>query len=111
MRRWLVQLGFDPGQIEIHTDGIPRIAVAVRPEQAAEVEMVINAAELSDPDPWPSFWDIARQSHIYPTNVATTAEGDDHHSLTTAIGWHPEDRDAREPVIRNEVRDVTTHFE
>ncbi len=105
-RRWLVQLGFDPGHIETHTDGIPRIAVAVRPEEAAEVEMVINAAELTDPDSWPSFWDVAQQPHVYPAHVEQTSTASHHHAHATPIGWHPEDRNTPEPVDRTQTLDV-----
>jgi hypothetical protein len=30
-QRWLIQAGFDPNRIEVHHQGIPRIAVAVEP--------------------------------------------------------------------------------
>jgi len=110
-RRWLVQLGFDPGHIETHTDGVPRIAVAVRPEEAAEVEMVINAAELTDPDSWPSFWDVAQQPHVYPALIEQTAELSRPHPHATAIGWHPEDRVAPEPPDLTKVLDVRSEFE
>jgi hypothetical protein len=110
-RRWLVQLGFDPGQIEIHTDGIPRIAVAVRPEQAVAAEMVINAAELTDPDSWPSFWDVAQQRHIYPEVAVALSDHPFHHARTTAIGWHPEDRETEERLVLNQIRDVMSSFE
>jgi hypothetical protein len=110
-RRWLVQLGFDPGHIETHTNGIPRIAVAVRPEEAAEVEMVINAAELTDPDPWPSFWDVAQQPHIYPTLIEQTTAPSVHHGHATPIGWHPEDRHNPEPVDRTRTLDVIPRLE
>jgi hypothetical protein len=65
-RRWLVHAGFDPSQIEVMTDGIPRIAVKVAPGQAAEAEFIIDAVELTDPEGLPSFWDLARQPHVYP---------------------------------------------
>jgi hypothetical protein len=110
-RRWLVQLGFDPSQIETHTDGVPRIAVAVRPEEAAEVEMVINAAELTDPDSWPSFWDVAQQAHVYPVLVEQTTELPLPHARTTAIGWHPEDRSSSDAVRLTRVVDVMTGFD
>jgi hypothetical protein len=110
-RRWLVQLGFDPGLIETHTDGVPRIAVAVQPEESAEVELVINAAELTDPNAWPSFWDVARQDHIYPEHDAKAGELPLHHARTTAIGWHPEDRGAPEPVGLTRIWDVSSRFE
>ena len=59
-RRWLVHAGFDPAQIHVTIDGIPRIAVLVAPGQAAEAGLIIDAAELADPEGLPSFWDLAR---------------------------------------------------
>ena len=64
-RRWLVHAGIDPSQIETITTGVPRIAVRLAPGQAAEVSLVIDAAELSDPQGFPSFWDLARQPHFH----------------------------------------------
>ena len=58
-RRWLVQAGFDPSRIEAHSHGVPRLAVAVEPGEAAEVAMLIDAAEASDPDGFPSFLELA----------------------------------------------------
>ena len=58
--RWLIEVGFDPGRIELHHHGIPRMAVAVEPGQAAEVDRIIDAAESSDPDGTPSVWDVAQ---------------------------------------------------
>jgi hypothetical protein len=107
-RRWLVQLGFTPAQIEIHTDGIPRIAVAVGPEQAAEVELVINAAELTDPDAWPSFWELARQDHVYPRVAGAADPVGLQETRTTAIGWHPEERAT---TSLTEVWDTSSMFE
>jgi hypothetical protein len=109
-RRWLVQLGFDPAQIEIHADGIPRIAVAVRPEQAAEVEMVINAAELTDPNAWPSFWDVAQQEHVYPAVGEAAPEVPLPQTRTSVIGWHPVDRGASGSDDLNSVWDATARF-
>jgi hypothetical protein len=110
-RRWLVQLGIEPSHIETHTHGIPRIAVAVRPEEAYEVEMVINAAELTDPDSWPSFWDVAQQPHVYPPRVEQTTEHPAPHAHATPIGWHPEDRNNPEPPDRTSILDVSSRFE
>jgi len=109
-RRWLVQLGFDPGHIETHTDGIPRIALSVEADRAAEAEMVINAAELTDPNPWPSFWDLARQEHVYPAAAVSHATTE-HHAQTMPIGWHPAEEKATEAIELTEVWDVTTQFE
>jgi hypothetical protein len=88
-RRWLIHAGFDPSQIEAMTDGIPRIAVRLGPGQAAEAELVIDAVELTDPKGNPSFWDLARQKHIYPKAASPTeylAAATDPSTFT--IGYH-----------------------
>jgi hypothetical protein len=64
-KRWLVQAGFDSSQIEVMTDGIPRIAIRVTPGQAFAAELVLDAVELTDPQGLPSFWDLAHQPHVY----------------------------------------------
>jgi hypothetical protein len=91
-QRWLIQSGFDPGRIEVHHQGIPRIAVAVEPGEAAVAEMVINAAESGDPDGPPSIWDLARQYHIHP-QIEPPAESSapESHTSSFVVSWHPVD--------------------
>jgi hypothetical protein len=93
-RRWLVQNGIEPSRIEVHTDGIPRLAVAVDAGQFAEVELLISAAESDDPDGNPSFWDLARQKHVYPelqeSDASVVPEA---RSESFVIGWRPLDSD------------------
>lgn len=90
-RRWLIEAGFDPGRIEAHKHGIPRIAVSVEPGQAAEVERIIAAALSSDPDGSPSVWDVARQQHIYPEAAEPPGPAGVIHSETFVVGWRPQD--------------------
>jgi hypothetical protein len=93
-RRWLVHAGFDPSQIEVMTDGIPRIAIKLMPGQAAEAGMIIDAVEQTDPQGLPSFWDLARQPHVHPEHatVAETAAGETE-PKTFVIGYRvPDDR-------------------
>jgi hypothetical protein len=92
----LVQVGFDSARIEVNLRDSPRLSVAVGPGEAAEVEMVIHAAEEGDPDGSPSFWELARHQHIYPQSQ----EGDSAvergtRSASFVIGWRPLD-DVRE---------------
>jgi hypothetical protein len=91
-RRWLVQLGFDQAFIETHTEGTPRLALAIKPDEWPEVEAVINAAEMSDPQGWPSFWDLAQQTHVVHEEAAQEDVREFRQSHATAIGWHPEER-------------------
>jgi len=91
-RRWLLQAGFDPSRIEAHTQGIPRLAMAVEPGESAEFELVIDAAESTDPEGNPSFWDLARQKHIYLQTAADPRQMSDAsqpHSFV--VGWRPID--------------------
>jgi hypothetical protein len=53
-RRWLRLLEFDPTRIEAHSQGTPRLAVAVELGEAAEVALLIDIAESTDPDGSPS---------------------------------------------------------
>ena len=93
-RRWLIQAGIDPSRIEAHPHGTPRLAVAVQPGEAAEVALLIDAAEAGDPDGFPSFLELARQRHIYPQVI----EPDDSvakeaRAASFVIGWRPIDTD------------------
>ena len=88
---WLTRLGVSPDRIEAHSDGIPRLAVSVHPAELAGIEMVINAVERSDPDGRPSFWDVARLPHVYPSQVEGPAADGRGPRGSTAIGWHPTD--------------------
>jgi hypothetical protein len=90
-KRWLIEAGFDPGRIELHHHGIPRMAVAVEPGQAAEVERLIAAAESSDPDGSPSVWDVARQQHVYSEASEPAQSPDATHSESFVVGWRPQD--------------------
>jgi hypothetical protein len=98
-RRWLIHAGFEPSQIEAMTDGIPRIAVRLRPGEAAQAELVIDAVELTDPQGNPSFWDLARQKHVYPKAAATlealSASTD---PTSFSIGYHPQEERLRDLV-------------
>jgi hypothetical protein len=104
-RRWLAQAGFDPSRIEVHPQGIPRLAVAIEPGEYAEVELVIDAAESTDPEGNPSFWDLARQKHIYlqrePASEQTSPPTDPRSFM---IGWRPIDSEREVLQVSTEMR-------
>jgi hypothetical protein len=111
--RWLLQLGFQPGQIEVHRDGVPWISVLVSGDQWDEAQMVFEAAELNDPDGWPSFWQLAKMPHPHfdaPPLDATAS------AVVTArpspVGWHPDDRAVAAEDDQGLTRflDVSTRF-
>ncbi|MGC8640306.1 MAG: hypothetical protein ACP5XB_10570 [Isosphaeraceae bacterium] len=94
-RRWLVHAGFDPGQIEAVTDGIPRIAVRVNPGESSAAGQILSAVELTDPDGLPSFWELARQSHVHADFgfEAATAVAQPIESRTFVLGYRvPDER-------------------
>jgi hypothetical protein len=88
---WLAQLGFKPHQIEMHKDGIPRIALSIEPYQWAEVSLLIAAVERTDPDGFPSFWDPPRSHRIPSGEHPEATPVAPHRSRSAAIGWHPLD--------------------
>ncbi len=92
-RRWLVHAGFDASQIEVSCEGIPRISVRVDLGQAAEAELIINAAERGDPDGLPGFWDLARIEHLHPHHAAEGIQEmpEQAESRTFVVGFHPQD--------------------
>jgi len=93
-RRWLIQAGIDPSRIEAHPHGTPRIAVAVESGEAAEVALLIDAAESGDPDGFPSFLDLARRRHIYPEAMESNETlAKEARSASFLLGWRPVDRD------------------
>jgi hypothetical protein len=111
-QRWLLQRGFAPGQIETHRDGVPWISVVASPEQSAEAELIFKAAEVTDPDGWPSFWELARMPHPHIEPVAADATAT---SIVSAgrspVGWHPlETAGAPDDAVSTEVWDVSTRF-
>ena len=114
--RWLRQVGIDPGRIEVNRDGVPWISVIATHDQAAEVEMIFQAAEVNDPDGWPSFWELARMPH--PHVEPSSEDAITGSSVVTArpspVGWHPppDVADTDEgPSGATEVVDVSERFE
>jgi hypothetical protein len=89
--RWLLQLGFTPGEIEAHREGVPWISVLAAPDRAAEALVVINAAEHTDPKGWPSFWELARMPHVHAEPPAPSAETRPHAPHRAPLAWHPPD--------------------
>jgi len=90
-RLWLQELGFSPDRIEVHSDGPPRLALTANPVELAEVEALVHAVERTDPQGWPSFWDVARQEHgPHPAGDEPAIDKSEPDS-EGAIGWHPPD--------------------
>jgi hypothetical protein len=90
-RRWLIQAGIDPSQIEVHTHGTLRITVAVFAGEATEVEYILDVAESSDPEGTPSFWDLATFQHVYPQQAPAAPNSLAPRSESFVVGWRPLD--------------------
>jgi hypothetical protein len=104
-QRWLVQMGFDPSHIEVQTGGIPRIALAMPPAQWVEALLLIDAAERTDPEGQPGFWDLAHPAPVEPGADQAVAQLF-HHAVTTAIGWHNPDGDLAEDTVVAGIREM-----
>ena len=93
-KRWLIEVGFAPSRIEVHTHGTLRMTVAVESGQADEVERVLDAVAAGDPQGSPSFWDHSQPHHadVKHAKAEPPASGPIH-SDTFNIGWKPLDPD------------------
>jgi hypothetical protein len=90
----LVQAGFDPSRVAVHTHVTPRLAVVVGPGEAAEAELLIDAALASDPDGCPSFLDLAPEGLVELQPEGPGDSGTQQpHSNSFLIGWRPIDND------------------
>jgi hypothetical protein len=91
-RRWLIEVGFPPSRIEVHTHGTLRITVSVDAGQADEVERVLDAVAVGDPKSGPSFWDHSQHHHgiVKAANPAAAGAGAIP-SDTFDIAWRPLD--------------------
>ena len=88
-QEWLGQMGITPDRIEVSSTGLPSMTVQTDFSRMPEVEMVINAAELTDPDGWPAF---DAPGNLAPVQIAAAPPAETHEPLhTSPIGWHPID--------------------
>ena len=87
--RWLLQLGFERGQIESHSEGLPWLSVLVAPGRGEEAKTVFSAAEITDPSGWPSFWELARMPHAHTASAIVRQDQQPQTVGRSAIGWHP----------------------
>jgi hypothetical protein len=99
--RWLTQIGFDESVIEAHFEGIPRLSIRVHGRELARVAQIVRAAESSDPDGWPGYWELLRmKSSVTRATPTRTSEplfywGND----SVPVEWHPPDaRDMARPL-------------
>jgi hypothetical protein len=99
-RRWLIGAGIDPSRIEARTNGMLTLAVAVDTGESARAQCIFDAAESSDPDGHPAFWELVgqRQHHSHAGMTAST-DGTPGRSRSFEVGWHPQDADRDEPDI------------
>ncbi len=73
---WLGQLGYRPSVPGPGEAASPWLTLNVPTARLAEVELLVNAAENSDPLGWPSFWDEARLPHSAPGRASVRADED-----------------------------------
>ena len=103
-KRWLIELGFQPTRIEVHTHGTFRLTVSVDSGQADEVERVLDAVASGDPDAPPGFWE-SKQHHVDPKQTTPVSPAPAAlHSETFDIGWRPLDpgREVTQTSTENE---------
>ena len=86
-RTWLNQIGIPSDHIEVGAMGMPSMSVHTEFGRFPEVELIINAAELTEVDPWPAFDEFG--STIEFPRPAESIPID--RTNTSPIAWHPID--------------------
>lgn len=87
-QEWLTRLGIRPDQMEVSSTGMPTLTIRGASGLLAEVEMIINAAELGDEKGLPAFDEID-PTFVLPDAEPRLPEHDGEHN--SPIGWHPVD--------------------
>ena len=107
---WLGRFGFHPDARRTESAGPPTLSLLVARNRLAEVELLINAVEHTDPQGWPSFWDEVHAGWAPAGRApASTEEGRDH-PRRGAIGWHPIDEgQALTAAALDEIREAMGH--
>jgi hypothetical protein len=88
-REWLGRIGIPSDQIEVSSTGVPTLSVQTEFARLPEVELVINAAELTDAQGWPAFDTFVPYHSIQFETTTTPSVATE--SNTDQIGWHPVD--------------------
>jgi hypothetical protein len=102
-KRWLIEVGFHPSRIELHTHGTLRITVTVEAGQADEVERILDAVVLSDPAGSPSFWDHPQHAHFSKQTKPAAPDSGALASESFDIAWKPIDPDRDVTQISTEI--------
>ena len=102
-KRWLIEVGFHPSRIELHTHGTLRITVSVEAGQANEVERILDAVAVGDPAGSPSFWDHPQHSHGSQHAKPAAPDAAALPSESVDIGWKPIDPDRDVTQISTEI--------
>jgi hypothetical protein len=102
-KRWLIEVGFHPSRIELHTHGTLRITVSVEAGQAAEVEKILDAVAVSDPAGSPSFWDHPQHGQGPKQAQPAPPSPEALQSESVDIGWRPIDPDRDVTQISTEI--------
>ena len=85
-------LGFDPGEIEVNTEGVPRVSVLTSSRQSVSTaNRIFEAAEVTDPEGWPSFWELSHRPFVHQEIVQAGVAPAPSRVRATPVGWHPED--------------------
>jgi hypothetical protein len=102
-RRWLIHAGIAADRMEVHHQGVPRLAVTADAAEVQSIEMIIRIAEMNDPDGLPGFWDLARLDPGAAAAVAEPATLRPPVSPSTfPLAWHSVDA-AADPELRGQV--------
>lgn len=111
-RRWLIHAGVAPDRIRVHHHGIPTLIISADSAEFDSLKMIIRAAETTDPDGFPSIWDLARLPHSqdYATEPSPTPTEMPVVRPSFPLAWGSVDRDDDEE-LRSQIELQRTYRE
>lgn len=108
-QEWMSYLGFGPCELQVHPSATPWMTVSIDAAQRAEVQLLINALERSEPNSFPSFWDLGRRPALAVRHVRTDAPESSERPKASSIGWHPPDAESGYDPDLQRIRDAMSH--
>jgi hypothetical protein len=88
-QEWLGELGFPSDHIEVCSTGLPTMTIHTEISRFPAVEMILNAADLTDPAGTPAYDELG-DPRVSVYKVASEPATPTR-TQTTPIGWHPTD--------------------